>query len=155
MSIALGKRKRPGNGSAVSRHTPKIIAKTREEEEEKEQNAIQAIFRQHFEAQFKPLPAPKPKPQNVSVDEEYNNAASEGEEWSGISEGENEALVIEHTEAAISTKGLVSRQELKAFLVSRENWFGSDFNSYVLVFKASFVCRFGKTNPEYYSGRLI
>lgn len=55
----------------------------------------QAIFRRHFEAQFKPLPVDPPRPKTTQADElleddETDSDESDGgSEWGGISEDED------------------------------------------------------------------
>jgi hypothetical protein len=105
----LGKRKR---------RTPEATEKTRIQKSEKsdvEELDAQEIFRRHFEAQFKPLPAaPKSsKPAN----EESGDESEEASDWDGISdEKENAVQVVEHTEAQARTAGM-SKEELKTFMV--------------------------------------
>jgi hypothetical protein len=88
-----------------------------EEGEESEASGLDAqeIFRRHFEAQFKPLPA-VPKFSKPANDE--SGDGSEGDsDWDGISDDEENAVqVVEHTERRARTAAM-SKEELKSFMV--------------------------------------
>jgi len=106
MASALGKRK--------SRHTAQGSVSAQED--------AQAIFRRHFEAQFKPLPPATAAKTEVlqEEDEETDTDASESE-WSGI-EDENEPETIEvvlHDSVSKSTDSSMTKKELRAYMVMR------------------------------------
>jgi hypothetical protein len=109
METTLGKRKRP-----VAEVTTNYRRKEREDSGSPELDA-QEIFRQHFETQFKPLPAVQ---KAVKVVEEAPEDESEEEsDWDGISDAEENAVqVVEHTETH-SRIAAMSKEELKAFMV--------------------------------------
>lgn len=78
----------------------------------------QEIFRRHFEAQFEALPE---IPETVHADDGVSDESEEedkgNEEWEGISEDEDNGIVIvQHTSAGSGSAGM-SREELKAFMV--------------------------------------
>ncbi|KAL2752473.1 hypothetical protein ACRALDRAFT_1072402 [Sodiomyces alcalophilus JCM 7366] len=111
MSSVLGKRK--------SRNTEPTIS-----EEE-----AQAIFRRHFEAQFKPLPE-QPKSKIPVVDHDAATDADETDddsEWGGISDeedgddrSEQSVEVVDHTSSiTLDPTASMSKRELKAFMSSR------------------------------------
>ncbi|ROT38339.1 hypothetical protein SODALDRAFT_351412 [Sodiomyces alkalinus F11] len=110
MASVLGKRK--------SRNTELSIS-----EEE-----AQAIFRRHFEAQFKPLPEqPKSNPQIADDDLATDTDESDDSEWGGISDeddgdgsSEQSVEVIDHTSSNTHDPTVsMSKRELKAFMSSR------------------------------------
>jgi len=110
MATTLGKRKRRGAE----------ITKDDRSENGEDSGSLdldaQEIFRRHFEAQFKPLAVVK-KPVKV-VDELSDNESDEESEWDGISDSENESVkVVEHVDAQSRTAAM-SKEELKAFMVS-------------------------------------
>jgi hypothetical protein len=74
----------------------------------------QELFRRHFEAKFKPLPVVKKAEKVIEVQEDDSE---EDSDWDGISEDEQTAVqVVEHTDAQ-SRMALMSKKELKAFMV--------------------------------------
>ncbi len=108
MSTNLGKRKR------------NIGKKTQEEARENSEESVsseldaQEIFRRHFEARFKPLPAVKKAKPVVQLPEDDSE---EDSVWDGISEdGQAKVEVVEHTDA-LSRMALMSKEELKVFMV--------------------------------------
>lgn len=108
MATTLGKRKR----CAVERTQDD----GRENSENSESSEIDAqeLFRRHFEAKFKPLPLVKKVEEVVTVQE---NGSEEGSDWDGISEEGHDAVeVVEHTDAQ-SRMALMSKEELKTFMV--------------------------------------
>ncbi|CZT08704.1 uncharacterized protein RAG0_13721 [Rhynchosporium agropyri] len=109
MSTHLGKRKR-----AVSQKKP--ARKPESEKSEAELPDAQEIFRRHFEAQFKPLPAVKKK---IVVEPMVEDESEEDSDWYGISDVEqNGVQVIEHTDAE-SRMAAMSKEELKSFMSSK------------------------------------
>jgi hypothetical protein len=106
MATTLGKRKRrPVEATNNEAHNTS----------ESFNHDTQEIFRKHFEAQFKPLPAAKIP---VKVVEEISEDVSEEEsEWGGISDEEGVSVqVIEHTDAE-TRMAAMSKEQLKAFMV--------------------------------------
>lgn len=80
MASTLGKRKRKNAESfPADRAASNDSDMTLDED-------VQAVFRRHFEAQFKPLPAPTKKTLDV-VEDTHNLEDSDESEWNGISEG--------------------------------------------------------------------
>ena len=81
---------------------------------------LQALFRQHFEAKFKPLPQAFQKasqqPQTTLIDSEEPSNESD---WSGLSDGgnDNSVEVIEHTNSTGAKRIEVPRNEIKTFMV--------------------------------------
>jgi hypothetical protein len=111
MSVSLGKRKRPAVEQAAKKRES---AKASSDPGEDDDAAMQDIFRKHFEAKFKPLPAIQ-KPKEPEVPSKDNLSESE-EDWSGFSEEEDEVLVVEHSEAN-TARDITEKFEAKAFLV--------------------------------------
>ncbi|KAH8814891.1 hypothetical protein F5884DRAFT_154889 [Xylogone sp. PMI_703] len=112
MASTLGKRKR--EVTKASKEQSKVDSP---DPDSIEQDA-QEVFRRHFEAQFKPLPAVKRKqvkPIEVEPMDEGNSSADS--EWEGISEEEG-VQVIEHTEKKVEVPRM-SKTELKAFMSSK------------------------------------
>ena len=109
----LGKRKRrdqitESDGTNATDHSPSTDAN------------LQALFRQHFEAKFKPLPQvfqnalQQPQPYLIDSEELSNES-----DWSGLSDGEddNGVEVIEHTNSTGARRIEVPRDEVKTFMV--------------------------------------
>lgn len=113
MAVTLGKRKR----------TPQEPVKATEEDISRtpppapEDEDVQAIFRRHFEAQFKPLGEVK-KPRQREPEPLPSKIVEEELDWCGFSEeGADAVEVIEHS----TTAGIgeaASKHELRAFMVS-------------------------------------
>ena len=122
MSDILGKRKRKVTEVKVSRK--RQAAESSSEESEGSDTDVaaldaQEIFRRHFEAQFEALPeVTKPvAEEGESEDDVEDDEEGEEEEWGGISENEDDGIVIvQHTSTGSSTAGM-SKEELKAFMV--------------------------------------
>jgi len=104
MSSTLGKRKRRV-----------VTSKTTEAEDIAAAEHAQEVFRRHFEAQFKPLPVVK----KHAVVEQGQEEEDDGEEseWGGISDGENDVRVVEHTDA-YARMAAMSKEQLKSFMVT-------------------------------------
>lgn len=108
MTTTLGKRKLRATSSTRNQ------AKKARDVSPSEEDDAQAIFRRHFEAQFKPLPAPK---KIVKIVEEVEDESDDRSSWDGISEVEEDAVqVVEHTDVHAKI-ALMSKEELKAFMV--------------------------------------
>ena len=109
MASMLGKRKR------WAPEATKIERREESEESDASELDAQEIFRRHFEAQFKPLPAAQ-EPSKAAV-EELAEDSEECSDWDGISDDEeNGVQVVEHTEAHARTAAM-SKEELKSFMV--------------------------------------
>ena len=111
MATTLGKRKR------------RTVETTKEDRRASSEDSgslyvdAQELFRRHFEAKFKPLPAVK-KAKKL-VEEAPEDDSEEASDWDGISDnGEGGVEVVEHTDTQ-SRKALMSKDELKAFMVYR------------------------------------
>ncbi len=81
-----------------------------------------AIFRQHFEATFAPLPEQQPDKDRLQdeYDEDDSGTESEVSEWSGLSESDNDLPVVEVEEPALAEGGTgdqFHRARQKAFMV--------------------------------------
>jgi hypothetical protein len=110
MATTLGKRKR---------RTAEVYIDA-QRKEYKVSNSLdldaREIFRRHFEAQFKPLPVLR-KAAKV-VEEAEEDDSEESSSWNGLSEDEGRGVqVVEHTDAQ-SRMAAMSKDELKAFMVS-------------------------------------
>jgi len=112
MTLTLGKRKRQTEERPKANRESSSESSIIEEEEEED---AQAIFRRHFEAQFKPLPVvAKPVVEQTKNDEDD----SEESDWDGISDeeiGSGKVEVIEHI--AKESRPILSKSELKSFMV--------------------------------------
>jgi hypothetical protein len=109
MAMTLGKRKR----QTVETHK----GGQREGSDDSGSAGLDAqeLFRRHFEAKFKPLPVVKKV--GTVVEEVPVDESEEDSDWDGISDdGEGVVEVVEHTDAQ-SRIALMSKEELKAFMV--------------------------------------
>ena len=112
MTAVLGKRKRVSGKdekSAKSATTPDVKSDTED---------LQDIFRRAFEAKFKPLDVPV----TVAADAEEEEISepedlSDESDWSGLSDGEDNVQIVEHTTTSRRPEESLSKQELKAFMV--------------------------------------
>ncbi|KAL3424751.1 hypothetical protein PVAG01_04032 [Phlyctema vagabunda] len=113
MSTTLGKRKR---------RVPEIAKQTQREPSEESDTALedaQAIFKRHFEAQFKPLPVVQKRVKVVEKTPEDKD--DEESEWDGLSEEEgveDSVQVVEHTDTQ-TRMAAMSKEQLKAFMSSK------------------------------------
>ena len=109
MAMTLGKRKR---------RTVEISTVDQEGDSNDAGSAeldAQELFRLHFEARFKPLPVVKEAER--AVEEPLEDESKVDSDWDGISDdGEGTVEVVEHT-GAQSRIALMSKEELKAFMV--------------------------------------
>jgi hypothetical protein len=113
MTVRLGKRKRP-NGDAIRPASEN--SSNSDSENDQDQRRIQEIFRQHFEAKFKPLPTSQPDKTIEENEVELENSGEE-EEWSGLSSTEeNGVLEVDHTNTSTSTTER-DKDEWKSFMV--------------------------------------
>ena len=112
MATTLGKRKRR-TAEVTQDH-----ARDDSENSESSEVDAQELFRRHFEAKFKPLPVVKEAEKLVEAQEDDSEEESD---WDGISEDEQAAVeVVEHTDAQ-SRMALMSKEELKVFMVCRSS----------------------------------
>ncbi len=108
MSTMLGKRKRREAG--VEKENISNASDSSEFD-------AQEIFRRHFEAQFKPLPAIKK--QAPIVEDASEDEPDDETDWDGISDDEEDGVqVVEHTDAQARTAGM-NKEELKKFMVTQ------------------------------------
>ncbi|MCJ1351285.1 MAG: hypothetical protein MMC33_001269 [Icmadophila ericetorum] len=116
MAPILGKRKR--RDQITESHREKSVS-----DSPSTKAKLQALFKQHFEAKFKPLPEAPQKtshqPQNTFVGSEAEG--SDGSDWSGLSDVENGAgvEVIEHTNSTGAKRIEVPKDEVKAFMTTK------------------------------------
>ncbi|KAF2841461.1 hypothetical protein M501DRAFT_1000687 [Patellaria atrata CBS 101060] len=117
MAVVLGMRKRQTQTTLAKRKQPSLCSSEDSNED------LQAVFRRHFEAQFKPLdkkPAPKPQeqPQISDLEDGEEEEEEEEEDWAGLSPSPEPAVeIIEHVTTTTSTRA--SKSELKAFHSSK------------------------------------
>lgn len=81
---------------------------------------LQTLFRQHFEAKYKPLePAPYVKHANPVATATQTPSESDDPAWEGLDDDKatRYVQVIEHTTHPSSKNADVTKQELKAFMV--------------------------------------
>ncbi|RDW78407.1 hypothetical protein BP5796_06259 [Coleophoma crateriformis] len=117
MAANLGKRKRQATGEATEK--PRKSKRESSEELDSALEDAQAIFRRHFEAQFKPLPEVKKAAKPIEAAPEEEESQEDESEWDGLSEvEETEVQVVEHTDAQ-SRMAAMSKEELKAFMSSK------------------------------------
>ena len=110
MAEILGKRKRTGVAG-----TRGFMGKAIEESGTSEMDA-QDLFRRFFEAKFKPLPMMRKVAKVIDIQEDDSEDMSD---WDGISEdGQAAVQVVEHTDS-LSQMALMSKEELKVFMVRR------------------------------------
>ncbi|KAJ9662959.1 pre-rRNA processing and 40S ribosomal subunit assembly [Coniosporium apollinis] len=113
MAVTLGKRKRVGR-ETVSR----IETAPQDAPNDSDQEDLQAIFRRHFEAKFKPLAAPA-KPKKEAVDHIAEELTEGESDWDGISEDEEAPVeIIEHS-TSTDAASLLDKQAQKAFMSSK------------------------------------
>lgn len=113
MAVTLGKRKRVRRETVSKTETAPQDAPNYSDQED-----LQAIFRRHFEARFKPL-ADLAKPKEKPVDLVAEESTEEESEWDGISEDEEAPVeVIEHS-TSTDAASLLDKQAQKAFMVHR------------------------------------
>jgi hypothetical protein len=112
MATSLGKRKRR------TVDTTKEDRRHGSADSESEETNAQELFRRHFEAKFKPLPVVK-KVETVVVEVASEDDSEEESDWDGISDhGEGAVEVVEHADTQ-SRMALMSKEELKVFMVWR------------------------------------
>lgn len=108
MTAILGKRKRRNQ---LDDHTIERVNSTDQQS--------QALFRQHFEAQFRPLEGPPSIETKEPTPDLTKSEDSEDWEWTGLSDNDGGAniQVIEHTATTGAKRADVPRKELKTFMV--------------------------------------
>jgi hypothetical protein len=112
-TIRLGKRKR-SNREAV--RPASGSSSDSDSKNDEEHGRIQEIFRQHFEAKFKPLPTSNDK-KLIEDDGQDLEGSVDEDEWSGLSSTEeNEVIEVYHTEASISPSKR-DKDQWKTFMV--------------------------------------
>lgn len=109
MASALGKRKR--------RDQITDLESSREALADEDSTNLQALFRQHFESTFEPLPGSSAHPPLVhKLDTKATDEGIESD-WDGFSEhGEEHAETVHHATSAPS-KADVSKDEFRTFMV--------------------------------------
>jgi hypothetical protein len=112
MSVKPGKRKRVGNTQWRSKNDAYPSSSDTDDHDR-----IQEIFRQHFEAKFKPLPESKPQGSTQLEDESEEDENIEEEEWLGCSsDGDDAVIEIDYTNTFDSVPH-GGKNEYKAFMV--------------------------------------
>lgn len=122
MTFTLGKRKRRDEVAKVAPVASK--PKTRPEPEPESDNEdLQAIFRKAFEAKFKPLDGAGKKKVVEEVVEEQEQDEDENEDWSGLSDEEEDENAIEVVELKSFERAndKADKQQMKAFMVCCDN----------------------------------
>ena len=110
MAPLLGKRKRRSAPVEVNNSAASSLAET-------DSQRLQELLRKNFEAAFEPLP--NTEKATIPTDQNNEQSADEEEEmvWEGISDTEEQkADIVQHVNSR-STKSVVSREELKMFMV--------------------------------------
>lgn len=132
MAIILGKRKR----------VHRVDLQGRSSSPESSQNSgredLQAIFKRHFEAKFKPL---DPEPEKTKIVEQIEDVPDEDADsgWEGINSSEEAAVeVIEHLASRIVNER-ARKDELKAFMSSKPPSSGTETPSKVTKSKPADV----------------
>lgn len=111
MAVSLGKRKR-----RQAREVP-VTLDSHVSDDEEDRQALQDIFRKHFEAKYKPLPLIEKKAaiellNDLSVSEEDDE-----DEWSGFSGDEQTTVqIVQHVDIT-ETQEETNKRELREFLV--------------------------------------
>jgi hypothetical protein len=109
MDPILGKRKRRADLEASTSPAPVDTASTKH---------LQALFRKHFEAKYKPLPTLSLAQPSTGEDDSISSE-SEQSDWEGIdADNSSNIPVIEHIDRPATTDD-VPRSELKKFMVHR------------------------------------
>ncbi len=111
MAVTLGKRKR----AELEQHE-KTEKDPQGDSDAPEGEDLQAIFRRHFEAKFKPLPTPA-KPKEEAIDDLEEELTENESDWEGISEDEEAAVEIVEHSGFTDASSLLDRQAQKAFMV--------------------------------------
>ena len=108
MAVILGKRKRR------DQLDDQVTGQVNSTDEQ-----LQALFRQHFEAQFRPLKGLLSKETKESTPDLTKSQDSEDSEWTGLSgnDSDGNVQVIEHTAFTGAKRADVPREELKIFMV--------------------------------------
>lgn len=124
MAIILGKRKR----------VHRVDLQRRSSSPESSQNSgredLQAIFKRHFEAKFKPL---DPEPEKTKIVEQVEDVPDEDEDsgWEGINSGEEAVVeVVEHSASRVINER-ARKDELKAFMVKFQAMCASHVAKYI------------------------
>ena len=109
MAQDLGKRKR--------RDQVNDLGTTRESTAEDESSDLQALFRQHFESTFEPLPGSfAPPPLFPDLDTKASDEEPESD-WDGFSEDGEDNTEAVHYAISTQSKVNVSKDEYKTFMV--------------------------------------
>ena len=109
MAPALGKRKRRDQLNDADTKNASIV--------HEDSAGLQALFRQHFESTFEPLPGTVARSHLVhDVDTEPSDRELEPD-WDGFSDHSDEHAEIVHCATHASSKGDISKDEFKTFMV--------------------------------------
>ena len=93
---------------------------------------LQAIFKRHFEAKFKPL---DPEPEKTKIVEQVENVLDEAEDsgWEGINSSKEAVVeVIEHSASRVVNER-ARKDELKAFMVKFQAMCASHVAKHIIV----------------------
>ena len=108
MAPALGKRKR--------RDQITDLGSSRESTAQEESANLQALFQQHFESTFEPLPGSFARPLLAPKDTRASDEEPETE-WDGFSEHGEEYAETLHYATSVPSKAEVSKDEFRTFMV--------------------------------------
>ena len=109
MAPALGKRKRRDQINKVDTNKTSIV--------HEDSASLQALFRQHFESIFEPLPGTLVRsPLTHTIDTEPSDREPESD-WDGFSDQSEEYAETVHCATRASSKADVSKDEFKTFMV--------------------------------------
>lgn len=109
MAPALGKRKRRDQISDTETN--------RKSAADDSSASLQALFRQHFESTFEPLPCTFARPPLVhNIDDKSSDEELESD-WDGFSELDEEHAETVHYATSAPSKADVSKDEFKTFMV--------------------------------------
>ena len=124
MAIILGKRKR------AHRADLQLRSSSPESSQNSGREDLQAVFKRHFEAKFKPL---DPEPEKTKIVEQVEDVRDEDgdSDWEGINSGEEAAVeVIEHSTSRVVNEH-ARKDELKAFMVKFQAMCASHIAKYI------------------------
>lgn len=109
MAPVLGKRKR-------REHSADVDANNVSSADDHYAN-LQALFQQHFESTFEPLPGSLTGPSLVHKTETEPSDGELGSDWNGFSDHGEEYAETVHCDSSAPSKADISKEEFKTFMV--------------------------------------